>query len=133
MAAKAKKVGIEGLEDALGQILSEYVDEVQRGTANAVSKVSRRASKALREESQRTFGSPDGKYRYAKGWRSKTQKDRMGGATAVVYNATAPGLTHLLERGHANRDGGRTEGRTHIEPVEKLVEEAFKKELEQIL
>lgn len=123
------KVGLEGLSSAIDSILAKYEEDVEKSTAEAVPKVARRAAKALREESAQTFGSPSGKQLYAKGWRSKAEKGRMR-TTAVVYNAQAPGLAHLLEHGHANRDGGRTPGRAHISPVEQMVLDQFEKELE---
>jgi hypothetical protein len=126
------KVGLEGLSSAIGSILAKYGEDVAKSTAEAVPKVARKAAKALREESQRTFGSTDGKYRYAKGWKAQTDKGRVR-TTAVVYNADAPGLAHLLEHGHANVDGGRTPGRAHIAPVEQMVLEQFEKELEEKL
>lgn len=58
---------------------------------------------------------------YAKGWAVK----KKASDTYIVYNKTAPGLTHLLENGHAvaNQYGnyghpnGRVKGIKHIEPA----------------
>lgn len=54
------------------------------------------------------------------------------GVTAIIHNTT-PGLPHLLEKGHANRDGGRTPGRVHIAPVEEELVKLFPRELEEKL
>lgn len=57
---------------------------------------------------------------YEKGWKSYHHKMVDGHVQAVVANATAPGLTHLIEDGHElfvyGRDTGRrTQPRKHIE------------------
>jgi len=124
-----RRVGIDGLSDALEQILAQYGADVEESNAEIVQKTAQRAARALREESKKTFG---GSGRYAKGWTSETRKGRLR-AEATVYNKTAPGLAHLLEHGHANRDGGRTPGRSHIAPVEEAIVTAFQKEVEDSL
>lgn len=55
---------------------------------------------------------------YAKGWAVK----KKASDTYIVYNKTAPGLTHLLENGHAIANqyghyGGRVRAIKHIEPA----------------
>jgi hypothetical protein len=128
----AKRVGLKGLSDALDKILTQYGEEVEGKMSEIVPKVAARGAKALREESGKTFGSPSGKQKYAKGWRSKTGKGRLR-TTATIYNAKAPGLSHLLEHGHANRDGGRTPGRAHISPVEEKIINEFEEEVKRRL
>ena len=128
----AKRVGIDGLSDAIEKILSGYGEDVEQKMAEVVPKVAAKGAKALREESGQTFGSPSGKQLYAKGWKSKTEKGRLR-TSAVIYNAKAPGLAHLLEHGHANRDGGRTPGRAHIAPIEEKIIRAFEEEVKRKL
>lgn len=128
----SKVVGLESFTDAVDRILSKYGDDVEKIMNEAVPKVGRRAAKALREESRRSFGSPSGEYKYSKGWTSKTEKGRVR-TKAIVHNKDRYMLAHLLEHGHANVDGGRTPGRAHIAPVEQMVLEQFEKELEEKL
>lgn len=56
---------------------------------------------------------------YEKGWKAYKGKMRDGEVEAVVANATAPGLTHLIENGHelfvyGQDTGRRTIPRPHI-------------------
>ena len=55
---------------------------------------------------------------YKKGWTAKKMKDSASKTEVVVYNRSKPGLTHLLEKGHAKRGGGRVEAKVHIAPAE---------------
>jgi hypothetical protein len=87
--------------------------------------MARSGAAALRTASANTFG---GSGRYAKGWTATTQRTRAG-TSAVIHNASTPGLPHLLENGHANRDGGRTPGRPHIAPIEAELVAAFEREV----
>lgn len=121
----AKKTSVDKLSQAVDDILAEYGDEVAANMGEAVKKVTKAGTKAVREESRRSFG---GSGRYAKGW--KSQIDAQGRTpTGVIYNKDLPGLPHLLEFGHLNRDGSRTPGRAHIEPAEKKIAEDFEKEV----
>ena len=127
----ATRVGLDGLADAVEEILAEYADEVARGTKECVEKAGKAGAKALRETSPKKTGE------YAKGWTSKVDDSRTG-ATATIYNAAKPGLPHLLEHSHPMRNGtGRTFGTSraivHIEPVETQINEAFEREIVEVI
>lgn len=69
---------------------------------------------------------------YASSWgikngRLKTKKVY----SKAVYNRQHYRLTHLLEFGHANRDGSRTRAIPHIRPTEDKYREKFRQELEE--
>lgn len=49
----------------------------------------------------------------------------------IVYNREHYRLTHLLEFGHANRDGSRTKPILHIRKTEDKYKEKFVEELER--
>ena len=120
-----KKVTMEQLPGAIKEILDEYAGEINRFLPEITEEVGKTGVKALRTSAQQKF---DGK-KYAGGWRSLTERNRYG-ATVTIYNGRLPGLPHLLEHGHANRGGGRTEGRVHIAPVEEQLIEEFEKKVE---
>ena len=100
------------LEKAVKDILQDYSVEVARAAEEAVSEVTKEATKKLRQTSP-------GKGRYAKGWTGKVEKTATT-VEATVYGKTGTyQLAHLLEHGHARRGGGRkVDGIEHIKPVE---------------
>lgn len=72
--------------------------------------------------------SPKRRPRYAKGWRIKREPKKL-----IVHNATDYQLTHLLEHGHALRNGDRFQGKIHIRPNEEKHVKEFLKKIERAI
>lgn len=119
----AKKIPIDRLSAEINKILTEYGEQVQQDVDEAAQRVTKAGVKAVKGNSKGTFG---GTGKYAAGWTSKFEKGRLS-SQGIIYNGTVPGLPHLLEHGHANRNGGRTSGREHTGPVEQKIIEDFEK------
>lgn len=102
------------LERAVKDILQDYSVEVSKAAEEAVTEVSKEATKKLRQTS------PKRKGRYARGWTGKVEKTTTT-VDATVYGKTGTyQIAHLLEHGHARRGGGRNVGGIeHIKPVEE--------------
>ena len=98
------------LAAVVSDILSEYGDECADVLEDSIKTVTKKAQSELKGA-----GSFGGTGKYRKGWKTKIEKTRIS-VDAVVYNAT-PGLTHLLENGHALANGGRSRAFPHIAPV----------------
>jgi len=103
-------VSINQLNNEIMRQLNIYTHEVQEKIKVSQVELGKEAVKQLKKDSPELTGS------YSKGWRAKKEKDRV-----IVHNGTDYQLTHLLEKGHANRDGGRTPPQVHIAPVEERV------------
>ena len=109
--------------------LKEYTDEIKETVWDIAMDVSEDAVKRLKEESPK--GRQSGKY--AKSWARTT--DRNG----IIIHAGRGEyrLTHLLEKGHALKRGGRKVGKCpaypHIEKVEKECVEQYVEEIERRL
>ena len=108
-----KKVAFGEIEIELGKILDQYANDVKGAVAAAVKKTGNLARNKLKETSPKRTGE------YAKGWTASEYQVDQFGASIKVHNKTRYMLTHLLEKGHANRNGGRTPARVHIAPVEE--------------
>ena len=113
----------------INRILSEYGDEVRREMKPVIKDVAEQGVRHLKKGSPKRPGT--GRH-YASGWRVKVEEKRLE-VSATLYNSTKPGLTHLLEKGHAKRGGGRVDGIRHIEPVEEWVTKKALIELERKL
>lgn len=120
------RVKIDNFESELSKIMEEYAGNITEGTQKAVEE----AAKVAKREAK--SGSPVGKRgKYQKGWSIKQKKTRLG-AEATVYNRTDYQLTHLLEKGHALRGGGRTKAIPHIAPAEQNAIKNITKAVEKI-
>ena len=128
----AKKIPIDRLSAEINKILTEYGNEVQENVDDAARRVTKAGAKAVRGNAQSTFRVGNGEKNYAKGWTSKFETGRLS-AQGIIYNKDLPGLPHLLEHGHANRNGGRTPGRVHIAPVEQKIIEDFVKAVKEAI
>lgn len=118
------------LEKAVKDILQDYSVEVAKAAEEAVTEVSKEATKKLRQTSPKRSG------KYGKGWASKVEKTTTT-VDATVYGKTGTyQIAHLLEHGHARRGGGRNVGGIeHIKPVEewavKEVEKRIREKVER--
>lgn len=120
--------GVDGLSAEIEKILDDYKDQINDGVQDAVEAATKAGAKAVKQEAQSKFKGT----KYASGWTSKVEKDRLG-AHGVIYNKSVPGLPHLLEHGHANRGGGRTPGRVHIKPVEDMITKEFEQKVVSVI
>lgn len=116
----AKRISPDQLQAEIMAILKDYNDNVTEGTKDAVRQVAKCGANEVKAAS-RVFG---GSGKYARGWTSKVETGRFS-AQGAIYNGKLPGLPHLLENGHAKRNGGYVSGRTHIKPVEEEVNRIF--------
>lgn len=109
----------KSISDQMAAILGEVSSGAEEALATGLKTVSKTAPAKLKSRSPKKSGE------YASGWRAKKLDKRA----VVVYNAKQPGLTHLLENGHAivNKKGsyGRTNGIKHIEPVDQEEQQTF--------
>lgn len=121
------KTTIDKFRDAVNKTLEKYAEDAAATTKEVTKAVAQKGAQAVRKASASAYGAG----RYSKGWKVTMGENRLG-VTAIIHNTT-PGLPHLLEKGHANRDGGRTPGRAHIAPVEEELVKLFPRELEEKL
>lgn len=123
----ARKVRIDDFDKALESILEEYGKNVTEGTKAAAAAAAKVA--AQEAKSMAPYGI-SGKH-YRDGMASKDVSTRLVPGS-IVYNRTKYQLTHLLEHGHAFRNGGRARAFPHFAPAEEKAIRNFEKAVKLI-
>jgi len=101
---------IDELAREINRRLEMYTGSVTEDVNKAAEEVAKAGVAMLKSRSPKLTTD------YSKGWKAKKVKGKW-----VVHNATDYQLIHLLERGHATRDGGRTRAIVHVKPVEEEI------------
>ena len=104
-------VSVNGLADAIMDALQEFETEATEAVKESVVSAADACLASVKANSPKDSGD------YQKGWRVKKVYEGEHDMRVRVYNKDHYPLTHLLEDGHANVDGGRTEGKPHIGPA----------------
>lgn len=126
----AKKTEIDSLAVKISVLMEEYAAEVVEEMKEEAKKVAKEAVKELKETSPVGQGSGG---HYKDGWKTKVESENQHSLQIKIYNHKKPGLTHLLEKGHAKRGGGRVEGIPHIAPAEKNAIMEYERRLKERL
>lgn len=119
------RININKLQSAIKEELSEFCKDEIDEMKNIIDSVSKDTLKMLNERSPKKTGE------YAKKWGKKIQYETSMKKRTIIYDGKYQ-LTHLLEKGHAKRGGGRVEGIPHIEPVERKAIESIERKLRNL-
>lgn len=117
------KVSIDEMDQAINEQLQKYAGSITEDMKDSLRESAKDIRKGISKNSPVRSG------RYKKSWAVKKLSENSTGLDLVVHSKDRYQLTHLLEFGHALRNGGRADARPHIEPAE----EAGKKELVESL
>lgn len=115
------RASIDGLDEAIKAELENWNEEIKRAANKAFEETAAAAAKSLRQGGP--YQERTGKY--TKDWAYDSRSGRTSAITGLngysVYNRKHYQLTHLLEKGHQLRRGGRAVGNVkafeHIAPV----------------
>ena len=117
--------------DQLAQTVSEQMEEYAKLSADVVKKAVTKAGNSVKKDISASAPVKSG--RYAKSWRTKKTKESSTELEVTVYSPTRYMLAHLLEHGHAKRNGGRVRAIPHIAPAQEAAEEQLVKDIERRL
>ena len=121
----SRKIKIDELADAVAEQLEEYNKLSAEVVKTAVTKAGNSVKKDIGANAPVKTG------KYAKSWRTKKTKETSTELEVTVYSPTRYMLAHLLEHGHAKRNGGRVRAIPHIAPAEEAAEEQLMTDIER--
>jgi hypothetical protein len=114
-------IKIDDIANEIAKQVELYTEDVKKKIKSAENKIAKESVEELKAKSPKGATGE-----YAQSWDKKRTKDGI-----VVYNKTS--LTHLLEYGHAKKNGGRVQGQPHIRPVEEKAVEQFTELVEKAI
>lgn len=114
----------KSLEQQLNDVLVLYSQEVTEQVKQDAEAVAKETVQKLRNDSPKKTG------KYRRGWKVKKMFENANEVRFRVYN-TRYQLTHLLEKGHAKKGGGRVRAYVHIRPAELWAQKEFVKRVKK--
>lgn len=107
--------------------LMEYADLADAEMKKAVRKTATSVKKEISANAPKRTG------KYRKSWTTRKTKENSHTLEMTVHSKNRYQLAHLLEHGHAKRNGGRVSGKPHIAPAEAHGEEMLTQLIEEAL
>ena len=108
-----QRVSADQMAEAVMEGLLEYAELA----ADVMKDCVKKAGNTVKKETQ--AGAPVRTGKYKKSWAVKRQRETSNTLEVVVHSRNRYQLTHLLEKGHAKRGGGRVRAVPHIAPAEE--------------
>ena len=110
---------IDNLADEIMRGLHEYCDLADDAMKKAVKKTTTTVKNEISANAPADTGA------YSKSWTTKKVSESNHSLTVTVHSRNRYQIAHLLEHGHAKRNGGRVSGKPHIAPAEQKGEHTF--------
>lgn len=126
----ANNISVGDLTDAIIRELRAYRDNITLGVKEAVDITADELYQNIKRDAPKRTGA------YKKAMRLKTAYEDEFQKRKRWYVDQKSGkyrLTHLLEYGHAKRNGGRTRAFPHVEKNEQKAKEAFEQRVEEVI
>lgn len=123
-------IGVDQLGEAIAKVLTTYsdtiIDGIKKEAKNSISQLVK-DTKATAPVGKRTK-------HYRDSIKSKKQFENDRGVSFLWYvDGSDYRLSHLLENGHALRNGGRVEGTHFIQNATDPIVEAYLKAVEEVI
>ena len=123
----SRNTSIDELADVIMEELEAYHKIATDGMKAAVKKTATNCKKEI------SAGAPVRTGKYKKSWATKKMKENSTELEMTVYSKNRYQIAHLLEHGHALRNGGRASAIPHIAPAEEHAKQELLSEIERCL
>ena len=123
----ADKVSVDEMASVIMDSMTEYAELASSEVKKAVKKSAKTVKNEISANAPKRSGA------YAKSWTTKTTKETANSLEVTVHSSNRYQLAHLLENGHAKRNGGRVAAQVHIAPAEQKGIEELEREIERSL
>lgn len=127
----SKTIKADEIQKAISDYLESYAEDITEDVKETTDTTTKEAVKELQETSPKGKGSRSKPYH--KGWTKQKGKENKGKYIVKIHNKTNYQLTHLLEFGHATRNGGRTKAIEHIRPLEDKYNKLYEKRITTVI
>ncbi|NEW66041.1 HK97 gp10 family phage protein [Carnobacteriaceae bacterium zg-84] len=117
--------------DDLAQVIQKELEQYQKLTNEQIKVTVKEVGQETKARMQSTAPKRSGRYRNS--WVVTTTKENRNSMNVVVHSRNQYQLTHLLEFGHAKRNGGRTTAIPHIAQAEQEAVTSFENKVKEIL
>lgn len=113
------QIKISQMESVIMDALEKYKDKAEEVIGDTLPLVGKETAAELKRTSPKRTGE------YASSWTYSMQKSRgsKNKNKLIVHNKKHYRIVHLLEKGHAKRNGGRVEAKVHVAPAQDHAEE----------
>ncbi len=132
-----KKTGIRGFSKTVVDSLQFWTADIQNGVCDIIDEKSEKLRALIQENAPVRTKAKCKKRRkgkYKKSWKVKINSDKFSYYEAVVHaSGNEYRLTHLLEKPHASRNGGRVEPQVHIAPARDQIEKEYIRDVENLI
>ena len=120
-------ITIDQMDDAIMEKLEKYADLASDDLKEAVKETAASVKKDIQANAPVDTG------KYKKSWAVKNVHEDSESIDLVVYSKNRYQIAHLLEHGHAKRNGGRVAAQPHIAAAEERGNETLVRTIEQKL
>lgn len=108
-----RRVSIDQMADAITQTLGDYAELSNEVMKECVTETGKSVKKDIQDNAPVRTG------KYKKSWAAKKVKENANSLMIAVHSRDRYQIAHLLEHGHAKRNGDRVQAIPHIAPAEQ--------------
>ena len=115
----------------MAEAIMKELDEYSELASDSVKTAVKAAAKTVKTEISANAPVRTGKYK--KSWTTKTTEENSSALHVTVHSKNRYQIAHLLEHGHAKRNGGRVKAIPHIAPAEEIGVEQLERDIKSAL